>query len=185
MRIKPILTVAVLFALVSLYASGTYAAIDPEGIQVWIRGAGAWGGALFVAAYACLQPLGVRSVFFLLSAPLIWSPVEALVLNWVGAVVASVLAFGFARFVARDWAQERAPERVRRLDARLATHGFRTVTFLRLVFYTTPALQLALGVSRVKLKPFLFGTAVGVVPFTVVMTFFGAQISTAFWRLVS
>ena len=140
---------------------------------MWIRGAGAWGAVAFVAVYALLQPLGVRSVFFLLSAPLIWSPVEA------------VTAFGFARFIARDWAQGRASARIRQLDDRLAQDGFRVVTLLRLVFYTTPALQFALGVSRVRFRPFFFGTIVGVLPFTLLMTLFGTQVSAFFWSFLS
>lgn len=185
---KPIklgLLVAFLAAILWLYASGAHQAIDAEAVQAWIRGAGAWGGVVFVAVYGLLQPLGVRSVFFLLSAPLIWSPADAVLLSWIGAVVASVIAFGFARFVARDWAQGRAPARVRKLDDKLAEDGFRTVTILRLVFYTTPALQFALGVSRVRFRAFLFGTIVGVLPFTLLMTLFGAQLSAFLWRLLS
>jgi uncharacterized membrane protein YdjX (TVP38/TMEM64 family) len=183
--IKLGLLVALVAAILWLYSSGAYGAVHAEALQTWIRSAGAWGGVVFVAVYALLQPLGVRSVFFLLSAPLIWSPADAVLLSWVGAVVASVIAFGFARFVARDWAQGRAPARVRKLDDRLAQDGFRTVTLLRLVFYTTPALQFALGVSRVRFRAFLFGTIVGVLPFTLLMTFFGAELSAFFWRLLS
>ncbi len=185
MRFKLALLFAILLLVAGFYASGFYARVDVHEVRRWVEGAGAWGGLAFVAAHALLQPLGVRSIFFLLSAPLIWSPAHAVLLNWSGAIVASTLAFAFARFVARDWAQKRAPERIRKLDERLATNGFRTVTLLRLVFYTTPALQLALGVSRVRPGPFVLGTALGVLPFTLLMTFFGAEMSTFFWRLVS
>lgn len=185
MWVKLALLVAFLGAVVLLHGSGAFEAIDAESLQSWVRRAGAWGGVAFVATYAFLQPLGLRSLFFLLSAPLIWSPSSAVLLSWIGAVVASVVAFGFARFVARDWAQSRAPARIRRFDRRLAEDGFRTVTLLRLVFYTTPALQFALGVSRVRFRPFLFGTMVGVLPFTLLMTLLGAEMSEFFWRLVS
>jgi uncharacterized membrane protein YdjX (TVP38/TMEM64 family) len=184
-RIKLVFVAAFLCGIIWLCASGAYAMMDADAIQGWIRGAGLWGGLVLVAAYAALQPLGVRSVLFLLSAPLFWSPLAAVLLSWTGAVVASVLAFGFARFVARDWAQDRAPARIRKLDDKLAENGFQTVTLLRLVFYTTPALQLALGVSRVRFRPFLFGTVVGVLPFTLLMTLFGAQMSAFFWSLLS
>lgn len=176
----------VFIALVAwLYGSGGYESIDVEALERQITGAGAWGGLAFVAVYAFLQPLGVRSVFFLLSAPLIWSPAQAMLLSWIGAIVASLVAFGFARFIARDWAQDRAPARIRNLDDRLAKHGFRTVTLLRLLFYTTPALQFALGISRVRFRPFLLGTIVGVLPFTVLMTLFGAQLGELFLRVLS
>lgn len=184
-RIKLGLLGAFLAAVVWLYSSGAHEGVDAQALQAWIRGAGAWGAVVFVAVYGLLQPLGVRSVFFLLSAPMIWPPMHAVALSWFGAVVASVLAFAFARFVARDWAQSHASARIRKLDDRLAEDGFRVVTLLRLVFYTTPALQFALGVSRVRFRPFLFGTIVGVLPFTLLMTFFGAQLTSFLWRLLS
>ncbi len=161
------------------YASGTYAAIDPEEMRAWLQDAGAWGGLVFVLAYCVLQPLGVRSVFFLLSAPMVWQPLTAFVLSWAGTLAASLAAFGFARFVGRSWVQRRLPPGIRRLDDRLATRGLRTVLLLRLLFYTAPTLQFALGVSRVRAGAFLTGTLLGVVPFTALMTLLGARINAS------
>ena len=86
MWIKLGLLLVFLVAVIGLYASGAYALIDAERLQGWIRGAGVWGGAAFVLSYAILQPLGVRSVFFLMTAPLIWSPATAFFLSWIGAI---------------------------------------------------------------------------------------------------
>lgn len=160
------------------YVNDGYNDLDPATIRAWIQRMGVWGGLLFVAAYSCLQPLGARAVFFLLSAPLIWGPIDAFLLSWAGAVGTALVSFVIARFVARDWIQRRMPRSLRRFDDRLHTHGFRTVLLLRLMFYTTPALQYALGVSRVAVRPFLFGTVLGVVPFTFVMTLAGLKAST-------
>lgn len=168
-------------AVVGLYASGLHEQIDARGLQAWVRGAGAWGGVAFVVAHAVLQPLGVRSVLFLVTAPLLWSPATAFFLSWLGAIAASMVAFAAARFVAQEWAQRRAPARIRALDAKLAEDGFRTVTLLRLLFYTTPALQLGLGISRVPMRSFVLGTIVGVFPFTLIMTLLGAELSAFLW----
>lgn len=177
MRVRLALAMLVISVATWFYASGTYAAIDPEKMRAWLQDAGAWGGVLFVLVYCVLQPLGVRSVFFLLSAPMVWQPLTAFALSWAGAVAASVAAFGFARFVGRAWVQRRLPPGIRRLDDRLATRGLRTVLLLRLFFYTAPTLQFALGVSRVRGGAFLTGTILGVVPFTALMTLLGAQIN--------
>lgn len=177
MRVKISLVVFVVVLAVWLYASGAYVAIDLESTRRELQHAGVWGGALFVMAYACLQPLGVRSIVFLLSAPMIWDPTMALLLSWVGTIGASIVSFAFARFVARDWVQQRLPRGVRRLDDRLVTHGFRTVLLLRLFFYASPALQYGLGVSRVAVGPFLMGTVLGVAPLTVLATAIGAQMN--------
>ena len=177
MRVRLLLLSLVAALLLTLYATGVYASIEPRQLRAWLQGAGPWGALLFMSAYAVLQPLGVRSIFFLLSAPLVWEPVTAFLLSWVGTMAASLAAFGFARFVGRAWVQRRLPRGARRLDDRLVARGFRTVTLLRLVFYTAPTLQFALGVSRVRFEQFILGTAIGVIPFTALMTLLGAQIN--------
>ncbi len=84
------LKVAVAAAIAGLvawiYASGAYERFDPVTMRDWVRQAGAWGGLLFIASYSCLQPFGVNGLVFLLSAPLIWDPTEAFLLNWAGTV---------------------------------------------------------------------------------------------------
>jgi len=177
MRVRIALVMVVLGAAGWLYAGGVRPALDPEGMRGWLLDAGAWGGLMFVLSYCVLQPLGVRSVLFLLSAPLVWAPVTAFALSWAGTVAASIAAFGFARFVGRVWVQRRLPPGIRRLDERLATRGLRTVLLLRLLFYTAPTLQFALGVSCVRVGAFLVGTMLGVVPFTALMTLLGTQIN--------
>lgn len=158
-----------------IYMSGAHEKADPATMRVWFRDAGPWGAALFVAVYSALQPLGVNGLVFLLSAPLIWSPTEAFLWNWVGTVGTGLFSFFGARVVARDWIQRRLPKRIRRFDDRLRTRGFRTVLLLRLVFYTAPTVQWALGVSRVPFLPFLAGTVLGVAPFTLLMTLLGVR----------
>ena len=160
-----------------VYVSGAYEEFDPATMRVWFQDAGAWGGVLFLAAYSCLQPFGVNGLVFLLSAPLIWSPTDAFLLNWAGTIGTGLFSFWGARFVARDWIQERLPRRIRRFDDRLRTHGLRTVFLLRLIFYTAPTVQWALGVSRVSFVPFFAGTVLGVAPFTLMTTLVGVRVA--------
>jgi uncharacterized membrane protein YdjX (TVP38/TMEM64 family) len=160
-----------------VYVSGAYEQFDPATMRDWVRAAGPLGGLLFVASYSCLQPFGLNGLVFLLSAPLIWSPTEAFLLNWAGTVGTGLFSYAGARFLVRDWLQERLPPRVRRFDDRLRTRGFRTVLLLRLVFYTTPSVQWALGVSRVRFFPFLVASIVGVAPFTLGTTLVGVRVA--------
>ena len=160
-----------------VYVSGAYEQFDPATMRDWVRAAGPWGGLLFVASYSCLQPFGLNGLVFLLSAPLIWSPTEAFLLNWAGTVGTGLFSYAGARFLVRDWLQERLPPRVRRFDDRLRTHGFRTVLLLRLIFYTTPSVQWALGVSRVRFFSFLVASILGVAPFTLGTTLIGVRVA--------
>lgn len=175
LKIGAAAAVAALFAWV--YVSGAYEQFDPATMRDWIRAAGPWGGLLFVASYSVFQPFGVNGLVFLLSAPLIWNPTEAFLLNWAGTAGTGLFSYAGARFMARDWIQERLPRRVRRFDERLRTHGFRTVLLLRLIFYTTPSVQWALGVSQVRFFPFLVASVLGVAPFTLGTTLVGIRVA--------
>ncbi len=166
---------AALFAWV--YVSGAYEQFDPVTMRDWVREAGPWGGLLFIVSYSVLQPFGVNGLVFLLSAPLIWTPTEAFLLNWAGTVGTGLFSYAGARFMVRDWLQQRLPKRVRRFDERLRTRSFQTVFLLRLVFYTTPSVQWALGVSQVRFIPFLVASILGVAPFTLGTTLVGVRVA--------
>jgi len=176
-----LLKIAVAVALAALvawiYASGAYERFDPVTMRDWVRAAGPWGALLFVVSYSCLQPFGVNGLVFLLSAPMIWSPTEAFLLNWAGTVGTGLFSYAGARFFLRDWLQRKLPQRARRFDDRLHSHGFRTVLLLRLVFYTTPSVQWALGASRVRFLPFVAASILGVAPFTLGTTLVGARVA--------
>ena len=175
LKIAVAAAVAGLFAWI--YVSGAYERFDPATMRDWVRDAGPWGGLLFVASYSVLQPLGLNGLVFLLSAPLIWNPSDAFLLNWAGTVGTGLFSFAGARFLIRDWLQARLPRRVRRFDERLHTDGFRTVLLLRLIFYTTPSVQWALGVSRVRFAPFFAASVLGVAPFTLATTLVGIRVA--------
>ncbi len=111
-----------------------------------------------------------------IAASLVWSPALALPLSWTGATLAGCTAFGFARFIGRDWVQGRIPERVQGYDEALVTKGFRTVLVLRLTLFTFGPMQLMLGVSKVRLRPYVLGTALGLLPLVAAETLIGASL---------
>lgn len=109
------------------------------------------------------------------TAVLVWSPPLAFMLSWIGAIGTGLTSYGLGRFIVRDWVQQKLPSRLKRYDERLEKHSFRIVLLLRLLFFTTPSVQLMLGVSRVRFIPFLLATALGYVPIPLIFTLFGAS----------
>ena len=163
------LTLAVLAIAVALYASGAHERLDVAAIREGVRATGLWAPLLYVLGFALIQPFLVPSYFFTIAATLVWSLPEAFVLSWLGAIGSAHVSFGFARFVARDWVQDRLPKRLERLDQRLEESGFRTLLGLRLVFFLTAPVQWAIGVSRVRFGPFVLATVLGLAPFTLIV----------------
>ncbi len=150
--------------------------LDLQEVRTQLRASGPWGPLLFIAAFAALQPLGVASHAFVVSAALVWDPWVALPISWAGAVAAGCAAFGFARLVGREWVQQRLPAKLEGYDERLATHGFRTVLVLRLLLFTFGPMQWLFGVSRVRFWPFLFASMIGLVPLLAVETWLGGNL---------
>lgn len=170
----------VLLGLVLGVAGGLYASgveLDLDAIVARVEAAGVWGPLVFLAATATIPPAGLSMHPFLLTAGMVWDPVPAVLIAWTGTMASALSGFGFARYVARDWVQARAPERFRRYDAALAERGFRTVLLVRLVFFTTPWLQLIMGASRVRFRDYIAATAIGNLPTTVLVVVLGEQIA--------
>lgn len=170
------LGLSILGGLIALVLSGVTEDLSPASIRAHLLGSGAWGPVLFVLAFAALQPFGLSAHVFIVGAALVWPPLVALGLSWLGAVAAGCTSFGFARFMGREWVQARLPERVRRYDERLATRGFETVLVMRLLLFTFGPMQLMFGVSRVRFVPFVLASAIGLLPMVAVESFVGAGV---------
>jgi uncharacterized membrane protein YdjX (TVP38/TMEM64 family) len=158
-----------IFVTVAVIASQS--GIDPETIQIWLDDKGAWGPVMFVALYAVLQALFVSSHIFIIAANAVWPPELAIAYSWLGAMGSGLISFVFARFVAREWVQKRLPDKIRQYDEKLEESGFLTVLLLRSLFFTSPPLQLGLGISGVRFMAFLGGTALGNLPPILLSTF--------------
>lgn len=150
--------------------------VDPQRGRAWLLESGAWGLLAYAAAFSLLQPVGLASHLFVVTAALVWSPWIALGASWVGALGAGTVAFAFARYVGRDWVQQRMPAKLRGWDERLAAQGFRTVLVMRLLLFTFGPMQLLFGVSRVRYGPFVAASALGLVPMLAAETWLGGNV---------
>ena len=166
LKLVPLLTVVGL-----IVALTTHFDFDAAALEAWVRAQGPLGPVLFVLTFATLQALFISSHVFIIAANAIWPAPWAILYSWLGTLGSGLLSFVFARFVARSWVQSRLPEKIKRYDEKLAESGFMTVLILRIFLFTSPPLQLGLGVSGVRFLPFLTATALGNLPSILLSTF--------------
>lgn len=176
-RLKLAALGGVLLLLLVAHQTGILARLaHPEALRRSLLALGPWGYLAFLSAYGLLQPFGVPGTVFILAAPLIWPWPLAYALSLIGTMIASVLGFSFARFVARDWIRSRIPERLKKYEEALAHRSFATVFGLRFVFWMPPALHAFFGVSRVPFwTHFLASLTAYLLPLWLV-SFFGQQL---------
>lgn len=151
---------------------------DRDELEELFTESGVWGPIVFVVAFATSHPVGLPSVALTFVAGLIWASPLAIALSWIGGMCGTLVAFSFARWFARDWVEARLPERFLKWDDRLARRAVGTVALVRLFTYLPPPADWFFGVSRVTLRQFVVGTAVGIVPATVFVVLAGEEALT-------
>lgn len=138
---------------------------NAEQMAALLDRAGPLGPILFIALIVALFPV------FLIGPPIwaslaLWPAPLAILYSSIGCFTASVIFYALARSFGQEWAQPRIPDKIRKYEDRLVEHPFRTIVVMRLLIWANPAVDLLIGVSRVRPRDYLLATAVGLLPST-------------------
>ena len=166
--LRPAVAVLVAVAIVTaIVRSGVFADMSVDGVRAEIESYGTFGplvfmglivGGLFVPAPELLL-VGIGGAVF--------GPVAGFVYCWIAAVIGTAIPFLLMRQAVGDYVFRADGVRfrgLRAIDERLARRGFATVLVLRLLLCLAPPLNWALGATRVRLRDYVGGTALGITP---------------------
>ena len=151
--------------------------LDPKSLDRAVLGHGVEGVLLFVLAVAMGCAVGLPRQAAAFAGGYLFGVAFGAVLALFGQLAGCGVDFGWARVVARPWAARRMRGRLARFEAFLAGNPFRAILLLRLLpVGNNLALNLVAGVSRIPLWPFLFASALGYVPQTMVFALLGGGV---------
>lgn len=148
---------------------------DPQAIAGFFRGLGNpwWSPLVFVPSYALATAVGVPGTVPTLAGGAIFGVARGMLYNTIGANVGAFLAFLVARYLGRDFVARVLKGRAADLDAKIGEHGFSTILYLRLIpLVPFNALNFGAGISRVALRDYVLGSLIGMLPGTLVYTYF-------------
>ncbi len=174
--LKPLLVLAVLGCGLAAWQAGLLDEASPSNISERLQSWGIWGWFAVLAGWTLLQPFGVSGWLWVMAAAITWTAPYAMVITHAGSLLSAMVCFGFARYVARDWVSKRVPERFTRFEHKLQRNGFVTVAGLRVFMFSSPPLSLAMGVSSVRFRDYVLGSALGNVPQVIVGVLLGERI---------
>jgi uncharacterized membrane protein YdjX (TVP38/TMEM64 family) len=158
-----ILAAIVIGLLVAARLSGFGARLTATGVRETIQGAGAWGALVFVGVFALGQLAQVPGMLFYAASVFAYGRVNGAVVSYVASLVSVSVSFAFVRAVGgQPLAAIRSP-RVQRLLDQLDRRPLTVMFLLRSVFWTAPALNYALALSRTRFVPYFAATAAGMV----------------------
>src|SRR5262245_41427548 len=138
-----------------------------ESMRTLIEAWGPLGPLVFIAIFIAGFFIPGPEILLVAVGGVLFGAGPGFVYAWVASVVGTATTFLLVRFTAQAWAQRALRERfsrLRALDDHLERHGVATVVVLRLLLFLAPPLNWALGASRVRVRDYVLGTAIGILP---------------------
>ena len=158
---------------------------DIPAMRSRIAGAGWWGPALFFVLYAGLALIPCPKALLTAAGGALFGLWAGAALSLSAALVGAVISFGVGRLLGRDAVDRLIRGRLARVDALLADHGLSSVLIVRLVpLVPFIAINYAAGLSGVRFRHYLLGSAVGMVPGSLAYAALGAY-GTNPWGLAA
>lgn len=149
---------------------------DLDAVREVIADAGAFAPVVYVSLHVLLTLVPVSKNVLALAAGVLFGLAGGIALSWVGSVVSAAVTFAIARRLGRQAVAAMTGERLNRAEELFSDEGFNAVVMARL----TPVLPFTIlnygaGVSPIAWRPYLLGTAVGVLPGSVGYAALGAS----------
>lgn len=158
---------------------------DVLAVKSRVHAAGIWGPALFFAAYAVLALVPWPKALLTAAGGALFGLWLGALLSLAAALIGAIISFGIGRLLGRDAVDRLVHGRLERVDALLNDHGLSAVLVVRLVpVVPFTAINYASGLSGVKFRHYVLGSALGMMPGSLAYAAVGAYGSNP-WGLVA
>lgn len=158
---------------------------DIEALRLRVDAAGVWGPALFFALYVGLALIPCPKALLTAAGGAVFGLWAGAGLALTAALVGAIISFGLGRLLGREAVDRLIRGRVARVDALLADHGLSAVLIVRLVpLVPFIAINYASGLSAVRFRHYVLGSAIGMVPGSLAYAALGAY-GTNPWGLAA
>lgn len=145
--------------------------IKPDQLNNLVKNAGPWAPLAFIAVYTVAICLFVPGMVLATLSAALFGTYWGFVYGWLGAICSSTASFLIARYLGRDFAASVVGDRLRGYDDTIEARGFTIVLALRMACFPFTILNFGLGVTKIRFRDFFWGTALGMIVITFVITF--------------
>lgn len=154
-------------AVALLHHFSAFEFLRSGGAERALRELGPEAPVAFVLLMGLLMALWVPGTLIVLVGAAVFPPNTALLLNYLGSLTAALFGFAVARLIGGSAMQELLSRKAPGLapyQQRLATDGFLTVFYLRLIPTPFNAISYLAGLSPVPATTYLSATALAILP---------------------
>lgn len=154
--------------------------VDSEAtLEGWLGAArGPWSLPVAVAAFAALAFVGTPQIVLIAAAVVAFGPALGSAYSWIGTMVSALVGFQIGRAAGAGALERFSGEGVRRFMRLVGENGFLASLVVRLV-PSAPfiVVNMAAGVTPMRLAHFVAGTGLGIVPKIALTAFAGASVA--------
>lgn len=128
---------------------------------------------LLILSFALSAPFGIPSSPILIAGGVVFGPVLGSVYNGIGLVSGAMTAYWVARALGREFVVQVAGPRLRRAEMALQRQGFWPLVQIRFLPVPLSVVSYAAALAGVSSSRFFAASAIGLLPATLVHTYFG------------
>lgn len=166
-----------LLLIIASFAAARWGVEAPDRLRDAIDRSGPFGPAVFVAAYALLTVALFPGSVVSAIAGLLFGPVLGTILTVIGATIGSTGSFLIGRRLGRSSVERLVGGGVARVDDFIADRPLRSMLALRLTpIFPFGLVNYAAGLTRVPLRDYVVGTAIGIIPGTFAFVALGSSL---------
>jgi uncharacterized membrane protein YdjX (TVP38/TMEM64 family) len=143
-----------------------------EAMKRFLDTSGFWAPVLFILIYTAGICLFVPGSLLTTFGAAIFGAYWGFLYVLIGAVLGATAAFFIGRYLGRDFAASIVGDRLKRYDEAVERNGFATVLYLRLIYFPFTPMNFGMGLTRVRFWDYFWGTALGIIAGTFIITFF-------------
>jgi len=150
-------------------------------VEHWLSAAhGPWALPVAVGAFAALAFVGVPQFVLIAAAVVAFGPWTGFAYSWIGTLVSSMVGFWVGRAFGGKMLASLPSDGVHKFMKLIGKNGFMASLIVRLV-PSAPfiVVNMAAGVTPMKVRDFVAGTAIGIIPKIALTAFAGNTIVQA------
>lgn len=145
-----------------------------ESLTQWFGELGWLAPVFFILGYIVGTVFFLPGLMFTLAGGALFGPILGTLYNLTGATIGATLAFLASRYIAQDWARQRAGKKLGQLVEGVEREGWRFIAFVRLVpLFPFNLLNYALGLTRIKLSHYIVTSLICMAPAGAAYTYLG------------
>jgi uncharacterized membrane protein YdjX (TVP38/TMEM64 family) len=138
-----------------------------------------WSPLALLGLYLVISPLGLPVSPLLISGSVIFGAVWGSLYNYLGLMLGALVSFLLGRLLGRDLVLHLLGDRLKKVEKRIARRGFWPLVQLRLLPLPFVVLNVGAALSGISLPTFLGSTAIGLLPTTIIYTYFWSSLATS------